>query len=60
MDLALEGAKDVLYFTHDYLAMTSDKNRFLEATARAAKKNGVEKLVAICPIEHDLYWSEDK
>ena len=56
----MEGASDVLYFTHDYLSMTSDKNDFLKATARSAKKVGVKKLVAVCPIEHDLYWSEEK
>jgi hypothetical protein len=25
-----------------------------------AKKHGVKKFVAVCPIEHELYWSEDK
>ena len=29
LDIALEGAKHVVYFTHDYLAMTSDKNSFI-------------------------------
>lgn len=24
-----------------------------------AKKHGVKKMVAVCPIEHELYWSED-
>jgi hypothetical protein len=24
-----------------------------------AKKHGVNKLVAVCPIEHELYWNED-
>ena len=38
LDLALEGAHDVLYFTHDYLAMTGDKNNFLTQTAKSAKK----------------------
>ena len=58
--MALEGAKDVLYFTHDYFANTSDKNNFIQVTARLAKKHGVEKLVAVCPLEHELFWSEDK
>jgi hypothetical protein len=60
LDLALEGARDVVYFTHDYFAQTSDKNNFIQATAKLAKKHGVDKLVAVCPIEHELYWSEDK
>ena len=60
LDLALEGAKDVLYFTHDYFANTSDKNNFIQATAKLSKKHGVERLVAVCPLEHELYWSEDK
>jgi hypothetical protein len=38
--------------------MAFDKNDQLVATAKAAKDNGVEKLVAICPIEHDLYYHE--
>jgi hypothetical protein len=60
LDLGLEGAQDVLYFTHDYFANTSDKNNFIQATARVAKKQGVKRFVAVCPIEHELYWSEDK
>lgn len=60
LDLALEGAQDVVYFTHDYFASTSDKNNFLQATAKLSKKHGVKKLVAVCPLEHELYWSEDK
>lgn len=60
LDLALEGAQDVVYFTHDYFACSSDKNSFIQATARLSKKHGVKKLVAVCPIEHELYWSEDK
>ena len=39
--------------------MTSDKNAVLASTARVCKKQGVSKLVAICPIEHDLYYTED-
>ena len=55
----MEGAKHVVYFTHDYLAMTPDKNNFILASAKLAKKHGVEKLVAVCPIENELYYSED-
>jgi hypothetical protein len=29
LDLALEGAQDVIYFTHDYTAMAADKNNVL-------------------------------
>ena len=60
LDLALEGAQNVVYFTHDYFASSSDKNSFIQATSKLAKKHGVRKLVAVCPIEHELYWSEDK
>lgn len=60
LDLALEGAQHVVYFTHDYFANSSDKNNFIQATARVSKKHGVDKLVAVCPIEHELYWTEDK
>lgn len=58
--MGLEGAQDVVYFTHDYFASSSDKNSFIQATAKLAKKHGVKKLVAVCPVEHELYWSEDK
>jgi hypothetical protein len=60
LEIGLEGAQDVVYFTHDYFANTSDKNNFIQATARLAKKHGAKKLVAVCPLEHELYWSEDK
>lgn len=59
LDLGLEGAQDVVYFTHDYFASSSDKNSYIQATAKLAKKHGVKKMVAVCPIEHELYWSED-
>jgi len=60
LDLGLEGAQDVVYFTHDYFSSTSDKNSFIQTTSKLAKKHGVKKFVAVCPIEHELYWSEDK
>ena len=40
--------------------MTSDKNAILSSTARVCRKQGVQKLVAVCPIEHDLYYTEDQ
>ena len=55
----MEGAKDVLYFTHDYSSMAADKNTFIQAAAKLSKKLGVQRMVAVCPIEHDLYYSED-
>ena len=33
LNLALEGGKDVIYFTHDYVTMSSDKNSHLQAVA---------------------------
>ena len=33
LSLNLEGAKDVIYFTHDYVTMSSDKNSHLQAVA---------------------------
>ena len=48
-----------MYFTHDYFASTSDKNSFLQTTSKLARKHGVKKFVAVCPIEHELYYSED-
>jgi uncharacterized protein YbjT (DUF2867 family) len=60
IELGLEGAEDVLYFTHDYVTMSSDKNSHLLAAAKLTKKHGVNKLVAVCPMEHNLAWSEDE
>ena len=49
----------MLYFTHDYTSMTSDKNALLLGAAKLAKKHGVNNMVAVCPVEHDLAYSED-
>ena len=59
LQLELEGAQDVLYFTHDYPSMSASKNSFIQKTAIIAKKQGVKKFVAVCPIEYDLIYSED-
>ncbi len=59
LEAQLEGSETVLYFTHDYFAMNHDKNSHLKATADAASKVGVKKLVCVCPIEYDLYYSEN-
>jgi hypothetical protein len=40
--------------------MTSDKNKFIQSTAKYAKKHGVENFVAVCPIEHEMYYNEDE
>lgn len=58
LDIALEGAHDVVYLTHDYTSMTSCKNNFLVGTSKLAKKHGVKNVVAVCPVEHDLAYSE--
>jgi uncharacterized protein YbjT (DUF2867 family) len=42
------------------VAQAADKNSFIQSTAKLAKKHGVKRLVAVCPIEHDLFWTEDK
>ena len=42
IDLGLEGAQDVVYFTHDYVTMSSDKNSHLVAAAKLTKKHGVK------------------
>lgn len=58
LDIALEGASKVLYFTHNYTSMTSCKNSFLIGTAKLAKKHGAA-LTAVCPVEHDLAYTEE-
>ncbi len=60
MEYALEGADQVLYFTHDYLAMTHDKNEYLKRTAINCEKVGAKKLIAVSPIEFDLHYTEDR
>ena len=59
LDIALEGADKVVYFTHDYFSMTACKNNFLIATSKLAKKHGIKNTVAVCPVEHDLAYTED-
>ncbi len=58
LDIALEGADKVVYMTHDYTSLVSCKNNFLVGTAKLAKKHGVKNLVAVCPVEHDLAYTE--
>jgi len=60
LEIAMEGADQVLYFTHDYFSMTSCKNNTLNATAQIAKKLGVANMVAVCPVEHDMAFSDSK
>ena len=59
LEVAMEGAENLVYFTHDYPSMTGCKNNFLLAAAKLAKRHGVKNTVAVCPIEHDLASSED-
>jgi collagenase-like PrtC family protease len=40
--------------------MASDKNAHLQVAAKLAKKHGVKNFVAVCPLEHDLAWAEEK
>lgn len=58
LNMSMEGASDVIYFTHDYVSMSSDKNSHLQAVASLSKKHG-NNIVAVCPIESDYAWSED-
>ena len=41
IEIAIEGADSVVYFTHDYVTQSGDKNNFLKATASMAKRVGV-------------------
>jgi len=59
LNVALEGAENLVYFTHDYVSMTGCKNNYLVATAKLAKKHGISNTIAVCPIEHDFAASED-
>ncbi len=59
LEIALEESENVVYFTHDYLSYAHDKNSLLVSTANACKEVGAKKLMAVCPIEMDMYWTED-
>lgn len=59
LEVNLEGADQVVYLSHDYFSMTSCKNNTLVATAKVAKKVGVKNVVAVCPVEHDMAFSDD-
>ena len=59
LEHGIEGASEVIYFTHDYTANAADKNSFLVGTAKLAKRQGVKKLLAVCPVENELYYTED-
>ena len=39
--------------------MTACKNNFLLATAKLAQKHGVKNMVAVCPTEYDLAYTEE-
>ena len=60
LDIALEGADNMLYFTHHYTSMTSDKNSYLVGAAKGAKKHEIKNMIAVCPVEHDLAYTEDE
>jgi len=60
LTLNLEGAENVVYFTHHYTNMAIDKNLFLLGTAASAKELGINKVTAVCPIEHDFAYTEDE
>ena len=59
LEVNMEGADQVVLLTHDYFSMTSCKNNTLVATAKLAKKLGVNNVVAVCPVEHDMAFSDD-
>ena len=59
LELGIEGADKVIYFTHDYFSMVSCKNNFLVASSKIAKRQGVKQMVAICPVEHDMAYSDE-
>lgn len=55
----MEGADKVVYFTHDYFSMVSCKNNFLIASSKIAKRQGIKQILAVCPVEHDMAYSEE-
>ena len=59
LELGIEGADQVVYFTHDYFSMVSCKNNFLVASSKIAKRQGVKQMVAVCPVEHDMAYSDE-
>ena len=59
LEIGMEGADKAVYFTHDYFSMVSCKNNFLIASAKIAKRQGLKQMIAVCPVEHDMAYSED-
>lgn len=59
LDIALEGADKMVYFTHDYTSLVSCKNNFLVGSAKLAKKHGLSSVAAVLPVEHDMAYTED-
>ena len=60
LDIALEGADKMVYFTHDYTSLVACKNNFLVGSAKLAKKHGISNMVAVLPVEHDMAYTEDE
>ena len=51
MQLAVEGADEVIIVAHDYFKLAHSKNFYLERIASAASSAGVKKLTYVNPIE---------
>jgi hypothetical protein len=60
LEQAIKDANTVVYFTHDYFSLVSDKNKQLKQTAKICKAYNVDKLIAVNPIELANYYSNDE
>lgn len=57
---AVRDSKTVVYFSHDYYSNLQDKNQQLVEAAEIANAYGVNKFIAVTPIENINYLQQDK
>jgi hypothetical protein len=60
LEQAIKDSHTVVYFTHDYFSLVTDKNMQLQQTAKLCKAYNVNKLIAINPIELVNYYTTDE
>lgn len=59
LEQAIKPSNTVVYFTHDYLSLVSDKNDQHLETAAICNAYNVDKLLSVNPIENTNYFESD-
>jgi len=55
LEEAMSDAENVLVVTHDYFAVSPCKLAFLRGASKLAKDAGAKRIVAVNPVEYDMY-----